>query len=525
MKEQNNANNYKKWLTIVSVILAAVLCIQGVYMAGGFGKSGNAAQTEQKAEETAVQSEGAEAQADSGTQAAEPEAASGGAGEAGAEGDTESEPAQDGQEAAFPTVMQAAEVPGSLSHEGYTLEQVLVFSRHNIRSPLKGNRDMMATVTPHEWFEWSSDSSELSVRGGDMEVHVGQFFRKWLEAEGLFPTNYHPEEGAVRIYANSKQRTIATAQFFDSGLLPTANIPVEYHGTFGDHNPDFHTKLTFCSDSYSDAVKKQIAEVYGSQLSALADNYELLADVADIEESEAFKSGEFTGFSVDDTEMTYENDKEPSMKGSLKTGCAVADAMILQLYEMADASDAAFGNNLTFEQWKQLSEIKDLYNDIMFATPLVAYNVANPLLKLMRSELTEEGRQFTLLCGHDANIASFLTCLKAEEYELPATVETRTPIGGKVVFSKWRGADGEEMMSVDLVYASTEQLRDLSLLDLRNHPVIVPLSFEGLEKNEDGLYKAADVLERFDEAISEYDRIVEQYSETESDESALDEAA
>ena len=512
MNEQNNTRNYKRWLTIVSVILAAVLCVQGVYMAGGFGKpKPQTAEQEQKPEETAVQSEAAESAAT-----------------ADAAGAADAADAASDEGPAFPTVMQAAEVPGSLSHEGYTLEQVLVFSRHNIRSPLKGNREMMATVTPHEWFEWSSDSSELSVRGGDMEVHVGQFFRKWLEEEGLFPTNYHPEEGAVRIYANSKQRTIATAQFFDSGILPTANIPVEYYGTFGDHNPVFHTKLTFCSDSYSDAVKKQIDEVYGSQISALADNYDLLADVADIEASEAFKSGEFTGFSVDDTEMTYENEKEPSMKGSLKTACAVADAMILQLYEMADASEAAFGNNLTFEQWKELSEIKDLYNDIMFATPLVAYNVANPLLKLMRSELTEEGRQFTLLCGHDANIASFLTCLRTKEYDLPATVETRTPIGGKVVFSRWRSPDGGEMMSVDLVYASTEQLRDLSVLDLKNHPVIVPLSLEGLEKNADGLYKAEDVLQRFDEAISEYDRIVEEYSEDgaeESDEPALDEAA
>jgi glucose-1-phosphatase len=45
---------------------------------------------------------------------------------------------------------------------------------------------------------------------------MGQYFRKWLEDEGLFPENYQPEEEDVRIYANAKQRTVATARFFTS---------------------------------------------------------------------------------------------------------------------------------------------------------------------------------------------------------------------------------------------------------------------------------------------------------------------
>ena len=44
---------------------------------------------------------------------------------------------------------------GSLSHEGYTLEQVVVLSRHNIRSPLSGGGSVLGMITPHEWFSWS----------------------------------------------------------------------------------------------------------------------------------------------------------------------------------------------------------------------------------------------------------------------------------------------------------------------------------------------------------------------------------
>ena len=125
----------------------------------------------------------------------------------------------------------------TLSHDGYTLDQVVILSRHNIRSPLSGGDSLLGTITPHEWFEWSSAPSELSVRGGTSEAGMGQYFRKWLEQEGFFPENYHPTDEEVRIYANSKQRTIATAKFFSTGLLPTDDNGVEYHMEFDQMDP------------------------------------------------------------------------------------------------------------------------------------------------------------------------------------------------------------------------------------------------------------------------------------------------
>ena len=69
---------------------------------------------------------------------------------------------------------------GSLSHEGYTLQQVVIMSRHNIRSPLSGKGSALGTLTPHDWIAWSSDPSELSLRGGDAEASMGQWFRKFV---------------------------------------------------------------------------------------------------------------------------------------------------------------------------------------------------------------------------------------------------------------------------------------------------------------------------------------------------------
>ena len=89
-----------------------------------------------------------------------------------------------------PTEAEAVYVsPDALTHDGYTLDRVVVLSQHNIRSPLTGEDWEAGKLTPHEWFAWTSPASQLSVRGGVLETCMGQYFRIWLEREGLFPEN------------------------------------------------------------------------------------------------------------------------------------------------------------------------------------------------------------------------------------------------------------------------------------------------------------------------------------------------
>ena len=61
----------------------------------------------------------------------------------------------------------------TLSREGYTLEQAVVLSRHYIRAPLSGSGSALDTITPHTWFNWSAEASQLSVRGGTLETEMG----------------------------------------------------------------------------------------------------------------------------------------------------------------------------------------------------------------------------------------------------------------------------------------------------------------------------------------------------------------
>lgn len=394
-------------------------------------------------------------------------------------------------------------------HSRYTLKEAVVLSRHNIRSPLSGPESALGRITPHEWFHWSSGKSELSLRGGVLETEKGQFFRKWLVSEGLMNENHLPAEGTMRFYANSMQRTIATAQYFSSGMLPVANVKIEHHYDLNTMDPVFTPQLTVVSEDYCARARQQIADIFGNgSLKGvgvkMADNYALLEKVLDVEQSTAWQAGEFTGFKTNDTEIILELNKEPGMGGSLKTACSASDALVLQYYEEPDEQKAAFNHDLTRGDWEKISAVKDYYGDILFTAPLVAVNVAHPLLQTILNELRTEGRQFTFLCGHDSNLGSVLAALGLTEYKLPEAIESKTPIGSKLVFEKWLGADGKEYVAMNLVYQSVDQLRQKPLLMLENRPMVFPISLEGLMANRDGLYLLSDLEARFEECIAAY---------------------
>lgn len=397
-------------------------------------------------------------------------------------------------------------------HDRYALEQMVVLSRHNIRSPLSGNGSALASLTPYTWFDWTSDPSDLSLRGGTLETMMGQFFRKWLASEGLMSENEIPAEGQVRFYANSMQRTIATAQYFSSGFLPAANVEVEHHMEIGTMDPVFTPQLTFMNDAYRAKALAEISAMGGEAGlqgigQGLAPDYQLLAEVLDLKDSAKAKDEGFTQFATDDLAIVLEENKEPGLTGSLKPALQASDALVLQYYEDSDPVHAAFGHRLTEAQWEQIAHIKDVYTDVLFTAPSVAAVAAHPLLQEMQQELSRQDRQFAFLCGHDSNVASVLSALQAEPYELPQAIEKKTPIGVKLVIEKWLGQDGQEYASLSLVYQSVDQLRNRTELSLEQPPMLYHLSLQGLEKNADGLYQLSEVQQRFTDAISEYDTI------------------
>ena len=387
--------------------------------------------------------------------------------------------------------------------ERYAREEMVILSRHNIRSPLSGPGSVLSRITPHEWFDWSSAPGELSLRGGALEMEMGQFFREWLVGEGFFAKNGVPEAGTVRFYANSIQRTRATARTFAAGMFPMADIDVEQHTPLGTMDPVFNPQITRLSDGFLAKAYAEI-EAMGGTDGPLKAKYAFLEKVLDIKSSPAYRN-DTTAFGRFPSSVRFEVGKEPMMTGGLKMACSASDALTLQYYEEPDAVKAGFGHKLSEQEWAEVSSVKDWYQDVLFAAPSVAANVAHPMLRELLAELRTSGRKFAFLCGHDSNIGSVLVALGVEPYNAPAAIETKTPIGGKILFEKFRGRDGKLYADLWLVYASADQLRKVTVLAPENPPMAIQLHLKGLTPHADGLYLLEDLERRFVEAIDLYE--------------------
>ena len=390
----------------------------------------------------------------------------------------------------------------------YQLKEVVVMSRHNIRSPLTSGGAAHTRVTPHQWFAWTSPSSQLSLRGGVLETEMGQFFRKWLVGEGLLPDNYRPEGSEVLFYANSRQRTFATAKYFSAGFLPFANVEIQ-HKYFEDKmDPVFTPKFTKMNAKYRQQILDEMQTIHGGPqawMQSVQPTLTMMEDILDMAHSPAAKN-DTTHFRYDDTQFVLEKGDEPKMKGGYKLANSVADALVLQCYE--SESMTAFGHQLTEKQWRDICAVKEVYDALLFTTHSAAVNLAYPLVSRIREELHHIGRKFTFLCGHDSNLASIGAALRLRYPETEQALELHTPIGSKLVFEKW--SDGtEEYVAINLVYQRVGQLQNRTLLSTDEPPMVKPVTNEGLPPNNRGLYRLSELDARMAEAMAEYDAIVD----------------
>ena len=388
----------------------------------------------------------------------------------------------------------------------YELEQLVVLSRHNIRTPLVGKGSVLSrvTATDNQWFVWQDPSSHLTAKGQRLEKLMGDFFREWLGKEG-FVGQYSADPSSFRFYANAKQRCQLTARTFADALLPGANAKVEMKVAFDTMDPVFNPQITKLPAGFEEKAKAQIAARMGDLDAGIAAQYSVIEKDIGITRSPAHP--DTSSFSQFPSSVGFKLNAEPFMNGGLKMACSVSDALVLQYYEEPDERKAAFGQDFTDLDWTNVALVKEWYGDALFTAPSVAVNVAHPLLQTMLSELRHDGRRLSFLCGHDSNIGSILASLETLDYDLPSTIEKKTPIGSKVIIEKFKDRSGAEFADLWLVYAATSQIREESTLSYANPPAAVRLRLDGLRENADGLYSLSDVEQRFEKAIAAYDAL------------------
>ncbi|HAH0328956.1 TPA: bifunctional glucose-1-phosphatase/inositol phosphatase [Escherichia coli] len=397
-------------------------------------------------------------------------------------------------------VLLASNAQAQTVPEGYQLQQVLMMSRHNLRAPLANNGSVLEQSTPNKWPEWDVPGGQLTTKGGVLEVYMGHYMREWLAEQGMVKSRECPPPDTVYAYANSLQRTVATAQFFITGAFPGCDIPVHHQEKMGTMDPTFNPVITDDSAAFSEkavaAMEKELSKLQ------LTDSYQLLEKIVNYKDSPACKEKQQCSLVDGKNTFSAKYQQEPGVSGPLKVGNSLVDAFTLQYYEGFPMDQVAWGEIKSDQQWKVLSKLKNGYQDSLFTSPEVARNVAKPLVSYIDKALVTDrtsAPKITVLVGHDSNIASLLTALDFKPYKLHDQNE-RTPIGGKIVFQRWHDSKANrDLMKIEYVYQSAEQLRNADALTLQAPAQRVTLELSGCPIDANGFCP----MDKFDSVLNE----------------------
>ncbi|MCN1808285.1 bifunctional glucose-1-phosphatase/inositol phosphatase [Escherichia coli] len=397
-------------------------------------------------------------------------------------------------------VLLASNAQAQTVPEGYQLQQVLMMSRHNLRAPLANNGSVLEQSTPNKWPEWDVPGGQLTTKGGVLEVYMGHYMREWLAEQGMVKSGECSPPDTVYAYANSLQRTVATAQFFITGAFPGCDIPVHHQEKMGTMDPTFNPVITDDSAAFSEqavaAMEKELSKLQ------LTDSYQLLEKIVNYKDSPACKEKQQCSLVDGKNTFSAKYQQEPGVSGPLKVGNSLVDAFTLQYYEGFPMDQVAWGEIKSDQQWKVLSKLKNGYQDSLFTSPEVARNVAKPLVSYIDKALVTDrtsAPKITVLVGHDSNIASLLTALDFKPYQLHDQNE-RTPIGGKIVFQRWHDSKANrDLMKIEYVYQSAEQLRNADALTLQAPAQRVTLELSGCPIDANGFCP----MDKFDSVLNE----------------------
>ena len=371
------------------------------------------------------------------------------------------------------TVATAAPAP----MDGDQLKQVVLLSRHNLRAPVVAS-GALANATPEAWPRWEVAPGELTTKGGVLEVYMGRYIAQWLRQAQLLPVSGCPQEDDFHAYANSLQRTQATAQFFVAGAFPGCHVAVEQRMPLGTMDPLFNPVIH--RDDAAFRARAVSAMQQALSTSDLAPALSVVEEITRYPQSAACAGRRDCHLMPADTTFSAEPGREPRASGSLALASGLVDALLMEHYQGSGIPREGWGRLTTEAQWQALAQIRNRYQDILFGTPEVARDVAGPLLARVDALLEDPASpKVSLLVGHDSNIGSVLAALGISDYSLPGQYE-KTPIGGLLQFERWRDRhSGVERIRLAYVYPTTAQLRDALPLANAQPPGRVALRVPG----------------------------------------------
>jgi len=367
---------------------------------------------------------------------------------------------------------------------GWTLQGVVIFSRHGMRGSLipvrcgADEKGCLATQSRDPWPDLGVAAGHLTAPGYSRVVSMGAYYRRLYAAAGLLPARGCLDPASVAFTADSVERTILTAGAVMDGMAPGCGLPQL------DVDATVYAGPA-CGFDKAAAAKASQALVGGSW-AAVAET-ELARSIAvmsrtlgPLPDASCSAQGLAAGCELSDIRAS-EDDPGPiafvdqSSEQFVMQYGGGASGEAVGWGRLADAAGAPLAEAVT-----QVTAAHALYDRSLQMPRYQAAKLGSQSLALVREQLDQiaagQGPRFRFFASHDNYILN-LGGLLGLSWHLQSYNPFQVPPGGSVAFELWR--DGDAADHIRLVYRAQtlDQLHENSVLDLDRPPaenVMIP---------------------------------------------------
>ena len=367
----------------------------------------------------------------------------------------------------------ALAAPASAAPPPLKLERVVLLMRHGIRPPTK------ATVTPpgvaaQPWPAWDTPWGHLTAHGAKAVTLLGRYDRAVWAGQGLLPAAGCPSAGAVEIWADSDQRTIATGEAMSEGLASGCNLAAG-HFEQGKLDPLF-SPLDHPGSLDGEAAKASIRTEGGDpqqMLKAHRAEVDLMQRVLGCCAPPACaEAGPAAGCLLHDAPSAIvmpKDDGRLEATGPMDYLPTAAQSLMLEYVEGKPMAEVGWGR-ASKADIERLMVFHSLKGQILQRPSYIASRGATPLMRRMLAAMSPEPAtpRVTVLVGHDTNIVH-LGGMLGLHWKVTGYPADNPPPAGGIGFEVLRDAKGARFVRAFYRSQTMDQMRDLTPLDAA-HP-------------------------------------------------------
>ncbi|WP_349322811.1 histidine-type phosphatase [Asticcacaulis sp. MM231] len=350
----------------------------------------------------------------------------------------------------------------SAQENGFTLERVVILMRHGIKRP-NNDPPLPKRFTDQAWPVWRVPPAGLTPHGEQAIARIADFDR--LTYAGLLGSDC-PPAGAVRVIADTDQRTIRTAEIYASTAFKGCDVRVEHAG---EGHTDAHFS-PFNEDVASPPLDRKalMDEALTSGDMAAIDrahhaDYALLSEVLNLKSLPGCQIDKVCSLS-DMPSVLDVSGRDPKVSGALKIGSSLSQILMLEYANGFPMNEVGWGK-VSERQITALSALHAEEFRLMARPKAVATYASGGLLKDIAAALFDpDASPYTLLVGHDGNIA-YVGGALGLHWQAQGFAADDPPPGGALIFELWRDGAGEAFVRVRFRASSLEGMRNLTPLE------------------------------------------------------------